>query len=374
MTAPSVFLSRLFLSGTASFVLIGVLGAIYGVALPAFTRLYGLDTGAASLILTTHAMGGVLSVIAAVAGLRGLGARTSMVLMALGTGLIALTPGWPLTLLGSLIAGAGFGLIVTYVNRSFLSGFGERGPGMVGLVNGISGIGLIAGPLFYIWAGGNPAIVFAGIALVSLCLVAMFRPETAARTASGARPVVLHWRMAILLLNFISVSLEMAMSGLGASALIALGWSENAAATLASGFFAAFLISRLSLYWLTRRFSSEMLFLIGTIGTVIACLMAATGWEAIGYVAAGGFIGLSFPSFFVWGARVLGPDPRMSAAILLSGLSGAAFGPLVFGALLGTVGLEALFLSVAVIGGLLAVAIALSFGPARRMAIAVTNT
>jgi MFS transporter, FHS family, glucose/mannose:H+ symporter len=374
MPKPAGFLSRLFVSGTAAFVLIGVLGAIYGVALPAFTRLYGLDTGSASLILTTHALGGVLSVIVAVAGVRGLGARTSMVLMAMGTGLVALTPGWPLTLLGSLIAGAGFGLIVTHVNRSFLMGFGQRGPGMVGLVNGISGIGLIVGPLLYVWSGGSVTLVFAGIAVSSLSILALFTVDKSGEQKSEGAPYVLHWRMAILLLNFVSVSLEMALSGLGASALISLGWSENAAAMLASGFFAAFLISRLAMYWLTQFITAERLFLIGTIGTIAACLMAAAGMEAVGYVIAGGFVGLAFPSFFVWGAQILGPEPRMSAAILLSGLSGAAFGPFIFGALLSRIGLPQLFLSVAVIAGILAVAILFSFGPARRAALPTTPT
>jgi MFS transporter, FHS family, glucose/mannose:H+ symporter len=374
MPKPAGFLSRLFVSGTAAFVLIGVLGAIYGVALPAFTRLYGLDTGSASLILTTHALGGVLSVIVAVAGVRGLGARTSMVLMAMGTGLVALTPGWPLTLLGSLIAGAGFGLIVTHVNRSFLMGFGQRGPGMVGLVNGISGIGLIVGPLLYVWSGGSVTLVFAGIAVFSLSILALFTVDKSGEQKSEGAPYVLHWRMAILLLNFVSVSLEMALSGLGASALISLGWSENAAAMLASGFFAAFLISRLAMYWLTQFITAERLFLIGTIGTIAACLMTAAGMEAVGYVIAGGFVGLAFPSFFVWGAQILGPEPRMSAAILLSGLSGAAFGPFIFGALLSRIGLPQLFLSVAVIAGILAVAILFSFGPARRAALPTTPT
>lgn len=374
MPEPTGFLSRLFLSGAAAFVLIGVLGAIYGVALPAFTRLYELDTGSASLILTTHALGGVLSVIVAVAGVRGLGARTSMVLIAAGTGLVALTPGWPLTLLGSLIAGAGFGLIVTHVNRSFLMGFGERGPGMVGLVNGISGIGLIVGPLLYVWSGGSVTLVFAGIAIFALSLIALFTVDRSDGPATAQGRYILHWRMTILVLNFVSVSLEMALSGLGASALIALGWSEAAAATLASGFFAAFLISRLALYWLTRFVTAERLFLIGTIGTLASCLLAAAGWEAVGYVIAGGFVGLAFPSFFVWGAEILGPHPRNSAAMLLSGLSGAAFGPFIFGALLGRIGLPHLFLSVAVIAALLAVAILLSFGPARRAALPVAQT
>ncbi len=348
------------------------MGAVYGVALPAFTRAYDLDPGATSLILTTHATGGVLAVLAAVMGVRRLGARTSMALMAAGAGLIALTAGWPVTLLGSLTAGAGFGLIVTFVNRNFLIGFGPRGPGMVGLVNGISGVGLIAGPLFYVWAGGNIALIYTGIALFALCLIPLFSRDKGTTATAPTGRVRVDWRIGILILNFVSVCMEFALSGLGASALIALGWSENAAATLASGFFAAFLISRLSLYWLTQVFAADRLFLIGTIGTVATCALAAAGWQAVGYVISGAFIGLAFPSFFVWGTQVLGSDARLSAGMLLSGLSGAAVGPLVFGLVLAQIGLPYLFISVALLGVCLAVAILATLGPVRRAASQAT--
>jgi MFS transporter, FHS family, glucose/mannose:H+ symporter len=359
------FMSRLFVSGALSFVLIGVLGAIYGVALPAFTRAYGLDTGSASLILSTHAGGGVLAVLAVTLGVRGLGSRVSMLFMAAGTGLIALMINWPLTLLGSLIAGAGFGLIATHVNRDFLAGFGRKGPGMVGLVNGISGVGLIAGPLMYVWAGGSITIVFAGIAVFALSLIVLYKGEQAA-ASKGGLPSILHWRMGILGLNFIAVCLEMALSGLGASALISLGWSENMAAGLASGFFTAFLIGRLALYWLTRMIPADRMFLIGVAGTAASAGLAAAGFEAVGYVLAGGFVGLAFPSFFVWGTQLLGEDPRMSAAMLLSGLSGAAVGPFVFAALLSRIGLPQLFVAVAVAAAVLSVVILLVTGLTRR--------
>ena len=366
MPAYPGFASRLFVSGMASFVLIGILGAAYGVALPAFTRQHDLGPGAASLILTVHSTGGVLAVLAATAGVPGLGARTALALMAAGAALIALAPVWSLTLAGGFVAGAGFGLIATHVNRMFLTGFGPRGPGMVGLVNAVSGVGLIAGPLVFLWVGGVPALLFGGIAVFSAVLIPVFAAD-AADLPDGPRglPNMLQPKMGILVLNLLSVCLEAAIAGLGVSALIVLGRGEGEAATLASVFFAAFLVSRLSLYWLTRLAGPAYLFLIGTIGTAAAAGLAALGWHATGYVLSGLFIGMAFPSFYVWGARVLGPDPRMSAAMLLAGLSGGAVGPLVFGAVLAVTGLEWLFATVAVLALLLSLAIALSIAPAR---------
>ena len=366
MTDEPGFLSRLFISGSLAFVLIGIVGALYGVALPAFARAYDLAEGEAGLILTTHAMGAVAAVLAATLGVPGLGARTATALIAGGAAVMALLPGWPLTLGASSVIGAGFGLIATEVNRTFLSGFGTRGPGMVGLVNGISGAGLVAGPLVFLWAGGSISAVYGGVALVAGGLILAFgRAEPAARERGGAtaRP---GWRLGILLLNHLAVCLEATLAGLGVTALIAGGRSEEGAATLAAGFFAAFLLARVALYWITRHVAADLLFLLAAIGTALSAGVAALGFTAAGYVAAGAFVGLSFPAFFVWGARLLGEDARMSAAILLSGLLGLALGPLAIGAVLRVTGAEALFAVVAIAAGVLVVAIAATIGPARR--------
>jgi fucose permease len=150
------------------------------------------------------------------------------------------------------------------------------------------------------------------------------------------------------------------------TALIASGWSEEGAATVSAGFFAAFLLARVALYWVTRHVAADILFLIAAIGTALSAGLAAVGYQALGFVAAGGFVGLSFPAFFVWAARLLGEDSRVSAAILLSGLSGLAIGPFVVGAILRVTGTGALFAVIAVGAAALSVAIMASIGPARR--------
>lgn len=359
------FLSRLFITGSLAFVLIGVLGALYGVSLPAFTRLYGLEEGAASFILTTNALGAMAAVTAATLGLPGLGARTALALMAIGTAIIALTPGWTLTLVGSSVIGAGFGLIATEVNRSFLSGFGPRGPGMVGLVNGISGGGLIAGPLLYVWTGGNLAFLYGGLALFSAALVFTYvRTAPASRTAGKAS--LRTWRSGILALNLLAASLEAALGGLAVTALIASGWTETGAASLAAAFFTAFLIARVALYWITRHIAPDVLYLVGAAGSAVAAGLAAMGFHAIGFTLSGAFVGLFFPAFFVWGARLLGDDPRMSAAMLLSGLTGLAIGPFVISLILNRIGFDQLFTLISIGSALLTLIILAAMPPARR--------
>jgi FHS family glucose/mannose:H+ symporter-like MFS transporter len=359
------FLSRLFISGSLAFILIGIVGSLYGVALPAFTRAYGLAEGQAGLILTTHALGAIAAVLAATLGVPGLGGRTATALIATGAAAIAVMPGWTPTLAASCIIGAGFGLIATEVNRSFLAGFGSRGPGMVGLVNGISGAGLIAGPLLYVWTGGSVTILYGGLALLSAILIFTFDRAEAAPTP-GRVSTLRTWRAGILLLNHVAVSLEAALAGLGVTALIASGRTEEGAAMLAAGFFAAFLLARVALYWITRRLAPDVLFLVAAIGTALSAGLAALGLQSLGFIAAGAFVGLSFPSFFVWGAQALGDGPRMSAAMLLSGLSGLALGPFVIGTVLRATGMEALFAVIAICAGALALAILAVIAPTRR--------
>lgn len=359
MSALPGFTSRLFLSGSLAFVAIGVLGAAYGVSLPAFTRAFGLAPGQASLILPVQAAGAVAMVAAGTMGLRGLTARLSALLMVAGAGLIAAGIAWPLTLLGAFVAGSGFGITATYVNRAFLQGFGPRGAGMLGLVNAISAVGLIAGPLIYVGVGGSVRLLFGAISVLAAVTLLLYRPrDDSFAGAPRGLPDLGPRRLGFLAMLTACTMMETALGGLGAVALIASGWAEDRAALLVSGFFTAFLLARLSLYWLSRMVGPDRLFLIGVAGTALAAGLAAAGAQAPGYVLAGGFNGIAFPAFYVWGARVLGDDPRMGSSMVLAGLLGGVLGPFAFAALLRIIGLPLLFAAVAVTGAILSLAAA----------------
>jgi fucose permease len=312
----------------------------------------------------------MMAALAMIFGLPGLTPRRALALVALGAGLVAWAPVWPVVLAGSLIAGSGFGLIAIQVNRDFLTGFGPRGPGMVGLVNAVSGLGLIAAPLIYVATGSLTVLLFAGIAALALAILPLAGRGAEDPAAPRGLPDLRQPRMAILILNFLSVCIEAALAGLGVSALIALGWAEGDAARAASGFFTAFLLGRLSLYWLSRAIAPQHLFLAGAVTTAMAAALAGAGLPGIGFVLTGATVGIAFPAYFVWAARVLGPDPRMSASILLSGLTGVGVGPLVFGAVLGQIGFAHLFTVTAGAALVLSAVIALSIGPLQRRAVA----
>lgn len=358
MPASPGFASRLFLSGSAAFLLIGTFTAANGVALPAFAARFALLDWEAGLFLTTWGLGSVLAVLAGTMGLRGATARLSLFLLLAGAALI--TPGlsWPVTLAGAFVAGAGFGIIVSHVNRVFLSRFGARGPSMVGLVNAIGGIGSVAGPALLVALGGSTTWFYALIGVVA-ALALLLQPAREDAFAGAARGLPPLGRREIGLLSLItgSTMLESALAGFAALALIAGGIPARSATLLVAGYFAAFVLGRLSLYWLARHIASHHLLLISALGTAAAAGLAAAGVTGPGYLLAGIFVGIAFPSAYVWQARLLGPDPRMASSMVLAGLTGGMIGPVVFGAALGLIGMHNLFALVALAALLLALAI-----------------
>ena len=252
------------------------------------------------------------------------------------------------------------------MNRAFLGGFGQRGPGMVGLVNAVYGLGAILSPLLFLWAGSRPTAVYlasAGLAVLGLLLA---RPDPS--PAPRGLPDLRNRRLLVTLFLFGNGLIEGASAGFGASALIDAGLAPGMAARLTSAFFAAYLLSRISLYWLARHVGPDRLFLLGTGGAGLCMALAALGAPALGFVLAGGFVGMIFPGYYVWATGILGKDPRMTSAILAVALLGGTLAPLVLRPLLGLTGEAGLFWIVAVAALSLATLFGLLKGRARALA------
>ena len=103
----------------------------------------------------------------------------------------------------------------------------------------------------------------------------------------------------------------------------------------------------------------------GAVPSAITATFVSPAW---GYVPAGAFIAICFPAFFVWSSRLLGPDPRVGAAILAAGLLGGTLGPLALRPILGAVGEEGLFWILSVFGVLLTAVVAALLPRLRRLA------
>lgn len=364
------FASRLFVSGASAFLVAGAVPALYGVALPVWSRALGLSEGEAGLLLSANGAGAFLAVLAGVFGLPGQTVRAGLAGLALGAALLAAGLGWGPLLAGAAVTGAGFGLLTTSVNRGFLAGFGPRGPGMVGLVNALYGLGAILAPLAFLAAGARPGAVFGMLAALA-AILALLAPRDGAPPAPRGLPDLRDRRLLVTLFIFGNGLIEGISVGFGASALIATGLSAETAARLTSGFFLAYVASRLSLTWLAGRVAPARLLVLGLGGAGLAMALAALGLPGPGYVAAGAFVGMIFPSYYVWAMRILGEDGRMTAAILTMALLGGMIAPVALRPLLAAAGADAVFAVVAVVGLGMATLFALLEAPARRLAAPV---
>lgn len=349
--------SRLFLSGTLAFFVAGMLPALHGVALPIWTEAYGLAQGEGGTLLAGNGAGSLLAVLSGVFGLPGLGMRTGLIALALGAALLALSASWPLTLLGGFVAAFGFGLLTTSVNRAFLGGFGPRSPGMVGLVNAVYGIGAILSPLLFLALGARPPLAFAAVIL--LATLALLVSERDAVPPTRGLPDLRDPRLLVTLFILGNGFIEGISVGFGASALTDAGLSPDTAAKTASAFFLAYVLSRLTLTWIAGRIPPARLLTLGFGGAGLCMALAALWLPAPGYVLAGAFIGMIFPSYYVWASRILGPDPRMTAAILTVALSGGTLAPLLLRPLLAVTGESGVFAVVATVALLMATLVAL---------------
>lgn len=327
----------------------GAMPGVMGVSLPLYRRLFDLDPGQGGAMLGALGIGSVASVLVGVFGVGFLTARMALAMIALGALLMGLQASWGLLLLGTLIVGGGYGLASSIFNRRFLAEFGARGPGMLGLLNAIYAIGSIAAPLAFVAAGGSPQLLCLAIALIAAVLIPVVQPSGMAGVPQTG-PAIWHRPEAlILVLLFATAPLEVALFGFGPSALIARGTPEPVVALLSSVYFTSFLVGRLSLYWLTRWFDSARMFAASVLAIGVCGALAAAGFDRVAYVASGAFVGMVFPTFYVWASDLLGREARTSSAILLAGLAGGAVGPLVLGPILSATGLEALFAVLAVL-------------------------
>lgn len=341
MTLSRVLRSGLFWTGSATFVLIGAAAALYGPALPAFARAFGVPVAEAGLLVSAHNFGGLAGLLAS-AALGAVTARQSILIIAAGAALIASGLDWWLTLFGAVLLGAGYGLVSAVLNRRFLTESGGNGPAMVGLLNAIFGIGAIGGPMLLLAVGGAPGLAFGIISAAMLALVP-FAGGGAAEAPAAIATGRLMRSPGVLILGAAAIGFEVSLIGLGPAALVARGVAEPDAARLASLFFAFFLASRFSLVWLAPRFGPLTLLALAFAAGAALAGTAAVAPPGLLYALAGASVGILFPTYFVAAANALGTDARAAALTLAAGYVGAVLLPAAMSGLIGLYGAPVLF-------------------------------
>lgn len=348
--------SALLITGLVSFVLMGAGQSLYGPALPAFARDLGLTAAEAAWLVSAHWIGCILGVAFMFRWGSMITPRIALGLMAAGAGLIASSPGWVGTLAGAVVFGMGYGCATVVFNPRVLVAFGDKGPSMLSLLNAVFSLGAIAAPLVFVALGSSPALTFgivaAGCAVICVFAGAAGYPQETAQAA----PQPFQFHFGILAFGLVAVGLEACLIGLGPTALIKTGVTEEQAAQLLSLFFFAFLAARIALVFAAQYFASFTLFAVAMACASIAAIAAASVSPSLFFVLIGVSAGLFFPSFFVTASRKMGTDSRVPPTIVAAGLIGGILSPVLMTGVMDDLGQYGFFWVIASIAGVTALA------------------
>lgn len=335
--------AALLVAGILSFAIMGAGQSLYGPALPAFAREFGLTVAQAGWLVSALWIGSATGVALMFFRGKNVTPRHALGVMVVGAGIIASGIGWWPTLAGSVIFGMGYGISTVVFNPRVLRAFGAKGPSMVSLLNAMFAVGAIVAPLGFVAIGSNPHIAFAVVAgicaLIWLVAGTGERMEEAAAVAS--KPY--RFRPGLLCFGVVCIGVEACLIGLGPTALITAGASEETAARALSGFFVAFLIARSALVFTAHLVPAFSIYAFAMCGAA-ACAAGAALFPAVPFfMAMGAFAGLFFPGFFVTASRLMGDDPRVTPTIIAAGLVGGISSPVILGWLVGGMGERGFF-------------------------------
>ncbi len=337
----------LLFAGVATFVMMGAGQALFGPALPVYVRDFSLTETEAGLFVALLWVGCFLGV--GLMYFKGalVGPRHTLVAMAAGSGVMAVSPNWVLTLVGGMLFGMGYGMATAVFNPRVMRAFGAKGPSMLSLLNATFGVGAIAAPLVFVWLGSDPAWAYGIVALVILGIWLFAGPAGRVGVApvgevKAFRP---HW--AILAFGAVAIGMEASLAGLGPTALIRAGIAEKTASQLLSAFFVVFLLARVVLIFIAHRVEPFVLFTVAVGSAAIFALGAVFVAPGPFFVAMGASTGVFFPGFYVTASGKMGEDIRVPPTIVASGLVGAICTPLILAPLSAGLGDRGFFVLVA---------------------------
>ncbi|MBA2950547.1 MFS transporter [Streptomyces himalayensis] len=331
------------------FVLIGMLQALYGPAVPGLREEYALSPSEAGLGLSLHFTGGVAGVLAFNAIHSRISNRSllaaSYALMAAGGAGFALAPNWPLALAAAFLGGLGFGGIDYGLNQLFAVGFGDRSTAMLNVLNAHFGIGAVLGPALIAWTGADGyAYAFGACAVLSAVLILCTGGVRTEPQVSGESPVTPKSSLGLsrilvgfLVLYVLNVGVEAGVGGWEPTHLETVGFSSAVAASATSVYWLMMTVGRFVVVPITLRYSPERILTVCAAG-MTACLLLALipGAAPWAYAGVGLFIAPVFPTGLPWLNRALPEAKRAGAWVIAASMIGGVAAPPLLG-----VGIEA---------------------------------
>ncbi len=346
MTVLNLFRDRerryLLLSGSLTFLVLGLSQAMYGPFYPHFREIYSLSASATGMIASFHFAGATVAVaISGVAAGR-FGFRpviTAGGLLFTGGFLgVALSGVWTGILFSALLLGFGFGTLVVY-NLFVDDYFGRLGPAALNLINMFFGIGSILSPILAgvsMSLGDHRLGFLVGGALAMTAFVLSLRlprrtpPQETDQSRAG---VAMMGTGTFLLLFVLYIGAESTSSNWIPTSLARLH-PAAVVASVTSLFWLALSAGRLVAMPLSIRITPPVMVIgAGSLSAATALIARIDPLAIPAYILTGFFLGPFFPAAISWIRRSF---PTRAARITPLVLAGGGIGGIVFPPLVGT--------------------------------------
>ncbi|MFJ5302565.1 MFS transporter [Streptomyces sp. NPDC088350] len=348
--ADRLFARSAAVASCVGFILIGMLQALYGPAIPGLRHEFGLSPSGAGLGLSLHFTGGVAGVLAFNAIHSRISNRAllawSYALMAAGGAGFALAPNWPLALTAAFLAGLGFGGIDYGLNQLFAVGFGDRSTAMLNVLNAHFGIGAVLGPAVVAWLGPDD-YPYAFGACAALAAVLVFAGSSGVRTRVSDDPPaesperkglgLSRVLVGFLVLYILNVAVEAGVGGWEPTHLETVGYTATVAASATSVYWLMMTAGRFLVVPITLRYAPERILAVCAAGMTVCLLLALVkGVAPVAYAGVGLFIAPVFPTGLPWLNKALPQAKRAGAWVIAASMTGGVAAPPLLG-----VGIEA---------------------------------
>jgi MFS transporter, FHS family, glucose/mannose:H+ symporter len=321
---------------------VGAMNASYGAVLPFLQQQFVVSSAEIGFLSTAQTIGGVLGNFSTTWLEKRLSVGQQMVLAgasfafgALGfAASLGFSLGFVVALLALFIMGLGLGLFQVNYANVFSRGFGERSGAVMSIMSTAFAVGSITGPLLavqlalgYAWL---PMILGVSTFCFAMLLSSAKNADSTSKNKTKAALTTRTWLFAAMIGLYVVA--EQGASFWGVTHLVSIGWTPQAAALVFSSFWLVLLIGRLIGAALAVRFSSEMVLVVGLLGSSLAFLAANFApLAAPAYLIAGLLFAPVFPIGLTWLAKG-NPSSMATTMYLVAGSLGAALGtPLIGG-------------------------------------------
>jgi FHS family glucose/mannose:H+ symporter-like MFS transporter len=329
---------RIVLSGRvtaavgATYLLMGILASAYGPLLEHLSHRFAISLSVAGGVLSAHFVGALLGVIVSMWTMERVPVRLSVTVSVgcLGAGCagVAVAPSWPAFLAGAFVIGFGFGALDIGLNQLVAHSEGPRRSGVLNALNGVYGIGAVAGPiLIAAFSDKHFALLYASGAVVAVGLLPAVAGISGRLPFTPRKPAGRPSRLvgAFVIAYVLYVAVETGVGGWMTSDLESVGQRSVVAATLTSGFWAAIALGRLAVALVPSRVPESAIVITGSAIAAVALAVALVGPAApFAFIVTGLAIAPIFPTGIVWLAKLRPGDSAATSWLFPASMVGGA--------------------------------------------------